>query len=144
MRLLIQTLLSLGILFLSPFAFPLLIAPIFPGYWRVLISGDLEATFNAVILTGGAYGMLALWASVVIPARFFSRHDVFRRLVIAGLAMGSIAVISLIVDVVPKHWSTHDHKRLLGDAWLYGGALTVAIWNIGRLWGDPNWVTPGE
>jgi hypothetical protein len=139
MRLLIQILLALGILLLVPFAFPFLAAPFTSAFWSSIGAAGPKELYVGVIFPIGAFGIIALWISILAPATFLERHITLKKVVLAGLIGGAIAAVTFLAWIVPQRLSAHAYSRLPEDAWIYGGPLIVAVWNVRRFLGQkPN------
>jgi len=94
--------------------------------------------YFAVIFPIGAFGIIALWTSILVSPAFLRRHHSLKRLVIVGLLAGAISAVTLFVWMVQQRFSSHAYLRLLGDVWIYGGPVIVAVWNIYRFSKKPN------
>ncbi|MCW5548536.1 MAG: hypothetical protein KIT44_06185 [Opitutaceae bacterium] len=136
-RILIQTLLSVGVLPFYPFVLLFSLSALTPGFWQEASGFTLENWVFFLIYPAAALGVPALLVSIFASPAGIKKVKWLLYLVVAGLVAGSFTAVTFLAvtltdnaDGVGRHFSWIS-------LWQIGGPLLVAFWNLGRLWREP-------
>lgn len=122
LRIVAQLALTAPIYLLGVLAWPFLFVPFTLGFWA-------ELSFTGITMVSGAYGILALLFSIFLPLHFTKKVSWLKIALIVFLLGGCMTAISIFVSPQPK---APGLTKMMKDAWIFGGPIAVAIWNIAR------------
>jgi hypothetical protein len=125
-RTLLQLLLAAPLLALLPWALMMGV-----GTLVFLFTGEARELSKTVFYGFGWLGLLGLLASILVPVARLRRRAWARRLVTGLLGCGFLAAMSPISSGQMRFWG----REGLWAAWLLGGPMAVAAWNLWRLHG---------
>lgn len=138
MRVIVQILLSVGVLPFYPYLLILAVA-FFAQIFRIDISSfTFENFIGQMISPAAALGIPALFVSIFASPASVMKRRFLRSLIIIGLISGSILAVTLLIVFLPGDISRRDWRALFSAVWQIGGPLIVASWNLCRLFKEPN------
>jgi hypothetical protein len=111
-------------------SYPIVAAVAIAGFHEVLFGYAPCSLEGCLIIFGAIIGGPAIFLSIFVrtPARWL------RNLLIIGLIGGSCEMIMLLCT---GGVFGHGITATICVAWINGGPLLVAIWNLWRLWKNP-------
>lgn len=136
-RMLIQTLLSVGVLPLYPFVLIFSLSALTPGFWQEVSGFTLENWVFFLIYPAAAIGIPALFVSIFVPPAGIKKVKWLRHLVVAGLVAGSFTAVKFLAVSLTGNNNGAGRELSWISLWQLGGPLLVALWNLGRLWREP-------
>lgn len=122
LRIVAQLALTAPIFLLGALAWPFLLIPFTLGFWT-------ELSFTGISMVSGAYGILALPFSIFLPLHLIQRVSWLKIVLVVFLLGGCMTAISILVSPQPK---PPELTKIVKGAWIFGGPIAVAIWNITR------------
>lgn len=129
-RILVQLVVAGPIIIYMPFA--LLLGPV---TLALALTGQAELS-KGIAYGFGAFGLLGLYGSILVPLSAFHRVPAVRWLTITFLFLGIIA--SVVMAFAPgEQGETIAARPELFQVWLLGGPIVVAVWNLARLLRPP-------
>lgn len=137
-RAIIQLLLCVGVLPFYPFVLLLVASAFTPESWGDLSSFSFENWAVFMIYLAAVIGVPALFISIFAPPDKIKETHWLRNLVIAGLIGGSLTAVTFLAFGVLPDAAKNNWHSLLSGIWEIGGPLIVALWNLWRLWKEPN------
>ncbi len=136
-RMLIQTLLSVGVLPFYPFVLLFSLSALTPGFWREVSGFTLENWVFFLIYPAAAIGIPVLFVSIFVPPAGIKKLKWLRHLVVAGLVAGSFTAVTFLAVSLTDNHDAAGRQLSWISLWQIGGPLLVALWNLGRLWREP-------
>ena len=133
----IQFALSAAVFILWPFT-SIAVYAFIEGFVQKGPTMSFEQFYFFLVWIGALVGIPALAVSIFVPPVTIKKARWRRMFVVGGLIGGSITAVTFLTIGLPDDVAKSNWSSFASGAWQIGGPLIVALWNLWRLWKEPN------
>ena len=116
---------------LSPLAVPMGISTLY-----FMVRGESHGFSKDVGFGFGWFGLLGLIGTILIPVSILRKRKWMRLLMTILIGCGFLAAAAMMLE--PGDASSSNSMWSLWTAWMLGGPVIVGVWNLSRMWSQPN------